>query len=247
MAQMSPGAGYMILLTDPGTVQYPDPSAKKAITQLSTGSDLAGFNPASYEYSGTLTAKVFIDGLPVGSAEDLLLAYVGDQLRGTAKGLYFDPADAFAFQMLIYSNIAEGEKIDFRYYHADSDKTYLCDESVVFSSDMIVADAYNSFYLNAQGATGINQTEQLNGFALKTYPNPFTDVLQVHTTFEESKYMKLSVYNLLGKEIRIIAEGDFDAGVYQFELDSGELTTGTYIIRAIFNDEQVIQKVTLID
>ena len=247
MTQMSPGEGYMIFLTDPGTVQYPDPSAKKAMTQINAGPDHDGFNPSSYEYSGTLTAKVFMDGLPVGSPDDLLMAYVGDQLRGSAKGLYFGPAETYAFQMLIYSNIAEGEKIDFRYYHAESDQTYSCEESVVFSSDMIVADAYNSFHLNAQGATGINPVEQLSGFGLKSYPNPFTDVLQVQTSLEESKYMRVSVYDLLGKEIRILAEGDFDAGVYHFELDGGELTTGTYVIRAIFNDEQVIQKVTLID
>ncbi|MCA1746978.1 MAG: T9SS type A sorting domain-containing protein [Bacteroidales bacterium] len=247
LTHLIPGEGYMIFLTNPGTVQYPDPAAKKAITQFfNAGPDHAGFNAAGYEYSGTLTAKVFLEGRPAGSPDDLLLAYVGDQLRGAARGLYFDPADAFAFQMLIHSNINEGEKIDFRYYHADSDQTYLCDESAVFSSDMIVADAYDPFSLNASGATGMS-LEQVSSFVLKSYPNPFTDVLQVHTSLEEAKYLKLAVYNLLGKEIRVLAEGDFDAGVYHFELDSDELSTGIYIIRALFNDEQIIQKVTFTD
>jgi archaellum component FlaF (FlaF/FlaG flagellin family) len=246
LKQMRPHEGYMIKLAGPGTLQYPDLSAKKAAVIHLDGHNETGFNPFAYEHSGSVTARVFIDGMPAQSADDILMAYVGEQLRGVVKAQYFDPSDAYVFQMLIYSNIAEGEEVTFRYYHADSDHLYLCDKSIVFNSDMVVADAFNALNLNVKGVVGEDDVFIAEGISLQTYPNPFDGILKINITTNEPTYLQLAVYDMMGKMIKLIVEDEFATGSYTYDWNASNLSSGTYIIRAALNEQQIQRRVTLI-
>ena len=46
-------------------------------------------NPAEYQYNGSVTAAVIINDVQVGSEDDLLAGFVGDEIRGVANGLLF--------------------------------------------------------------------------------------------------------------------------------------------------------------
>lgn len=247
LKQMRPHEGYMIKLADPGTLQYPDPSAKKSAGVQLDGDIETGFNPFAYEHSGSVTARVFIDGLPARSADDLLMAYVGEQLRGVVKAQYFDPSDAYVFQMLVYSNIAEGEEVTFRYFHAESERLFLCDESIVFNSDMVVADAFNALNLNVKGIVDNDGGFIGEGFSMQTYPNPFEGILKIDLTINEPSYVQLAVYDMTGKMIKLLVENEFTAGAYVYDWNASGLSSGTYIIRAVFNDQHIQRRITLMD
>ena len=49
---------------------------------------------------------------------------------------------------MLYGNQAEGEIIDFKYYHAASDQVFCLNETIEFQSDMIIGNALAPFEFN---------------------------------------------------------------------------------------------------
>lgn len=79
--------------------------------------------------------------------------------------------------------------------------------------------------------TGINNnnTGIPTGFALsQNYPNPFNPVTNINISIPERSFVKLAVYDMLGREVALLANGDFDAGNYTIDYDASELTSGVY-------------------
>ncbi|MDF1572861.1 MAG: HYR domain-containing protein [Bacteroidales bacterium] len=247
MKTMHPGEGFMIKVAAPSTLVYPEPSAKKAIWVEGNDPLPAGIDPSQYEFSGTVTARVFLNGEAIGSEDDLLMAYVGDECRGVMHGMYFDPASAYAYQMLVYSNLAEGEQVTFRYYQAATGRTYECAETLEFRSDMIVADAHQAFALNLDNAVGIDGSPMEQGIRMNAYPNPFRNNLRIDITVQESTHMQLAVYDLMGKMMFVLGEQDLAPGTFSMEWNAGGLPSGTYVLKAVMDREQIVKRVTLID
>ena len=68
-----------------------------------------------------------MEDVNAGSMGDILAAFVGDDLRGVAipTEVPFGPyAGTYQFLMLVYSNAAAGETIDFQFYDSDLDVVY---------------------------------------------------------------------------------------------------------------------------
>ena len=97
-------------------------------------------NPPDFLFSGSVTASVSIFGNVVGSASDMVAAFVNGDVRGVAYGLYFPPTNQYVFMILIYSNNPSGETITFKYYNAASDIVYEIEESIPFVGDMMIGN-----------------------------------------------------------------------------------------------------------
>jgi hypothetical protein len=247
MATMNPGEGYMFKVAQPSTLVYPDPTTKKTAWMEANDALPAGVDPTKYEFSGTVTARVYLDGEAIGSEDDLLMAYVGDECRGVIHGKYFDPAESYAYQMLIFSNLAEGEQVAFRYYHAAEDRTYECAETLPFSSDMIVADAYQAFELNLDKSLSVDGQLIDRSARMNAYPNPFRNILRIDIVVPEATDMQLSVYDMMGKKMMILEEKALMPGTFSMEWKAGDLPSRSYILKAVMDEQQIIQRVTLID
>ena len=96
-------------------------------------------NPPDFNYSGQITAKVFIDGTAVESG--FLAAFAGEECRGIADTAYFPPSDHYVFGLMFYSNNVVGDTLTFKYFDPVVDKVYNMDTSFVFIPDMIVGNA----------------------------------------------------------------------------------------------------------
>lgn len=83
-----------------------------------------------------------------------------------------------------------------------------------------------------------------NQSGIKTYPNPFTDYLQVTISCEDATSGELCVYDLSGKQVRMIYKGPLAKGENQFSWQGDDdshnpMVTGTYLIR-LFTDKSLI-------
>ncbi len=79
--------------------------------------------------------------------------------------------------------------------------------------------------------TGINNnnTGVPSGFSLsQNYPNPFNPVTNINFSIPANSYVKLAVYDMLGREVTLLANGDFNAGSYSIDFDASDLTSGIY-------------------
>jgi len=240
---LSPSQGYMLRLTNAGTLTYPE-SGKKG-SQILLETEQLQFDPHKFEFSGSITAKVMVDGVAKGAAKDSLYAYVNNEIRGVTSGLYFTPTQSWLFNLMIYSNISQGESVSFRYYNAENKKYYVCNETVTFSSDMVMADAIKPFVLHSK-ATGVNDWGYIDGGAsMSVYPNPFEDHLNIEYNLNESSHVRITVFDTYGRVINSLVDQKQEPGNYSLKWDSGLPQDGIYFIKLEAGQRQKIQRVIL--
>jgi glycosidase len=81
---------------------------------------------------------------------------------------------------------------------------------------------------------------------LPSYPNPFNPSTQITFNLEQAGRVQLGVYDLLGREVRVLVQEALQAGVHEYRFDASSLSSGTYIVRLIHEGKVSTQKITLI-
>ncbi len=78
--------------------------------------------------------------------------------------------------------------------------------------------------------TGIQQTVEIpNTYRLyQNYPNPFNPVTKIKYGVPQNGYIKLTVYDELGKEVQVVDEGYKEANIYEAVFDATNLPSGIY-------------------
>jgi hypothetical protein len=72
----------------------------------------------------------------------------------------------------------------------------------------------------------------LASFALKqNYPNPFNPSTTIMFEVPKSSVVRLSVYDLLGREVSALLNERRDAGVHEVEFEGSNLASGVYFYR----------------
>ena len=64
------------------------------------------------------------------------------------------------------------------------------------------------------------------------YPNPFNPELSIIVALPQTSELELRVFNILGKEVAILANGNSQAGYQKFILNANNLSSGIYFIYA---------------
>ena len=65
----------------------------------------------------------------------------------------------------------------------------------------------------------------------QNYPNPFNPSTNIKYSVPENGFVKLSVYNLVGKEVKVLVNGQVNAGFYEIGFDATTLPSGIYFYR----------------
>jgi len=105
-------------------------------------------NAAGFANSADVQAVVLLDGVEV--TEGILAAFVGADCRGVDDSpTIFPVTGRYLFQFLVYSNLASGETMTFKYYNPADDVIYDVTETISFVSDEFFGDAMDPFICNA--------------------------------------------------------------------------------------------------
>ena len=62
----------------------------------------------------------------------------------------------------------------------------------------------------------------------QNYPNPFNPQTNIKFTLPKRENVTLKVYNMLGSEVKTLAEGVHNAGEYNVIFDGSNLSSGIY-------------------
>lgn len=65
----------------------------------------------------------------------------------------------------------------------------------------------------------------------QNYPNPFNPSTNITFEIPTRNHVMISVYNLLGERVAILANGVYSAGSFTVEFDGASLSSGLYLIR----------------
>ena len=79
-----------------------------------------------------------------------------------------------------------------------------------------------------------SEVEEIESY---NYPNPFKDwTTIVFTTKKE--WARVSIFDVLGNELRVVAEGKFSAGEHKIKVETRDLPAGNYYYRIVTKDRQ---------
>lgn len=85
-------------------------------------------------------------------------------------------------------------------------------------------------------------TTPVAGTTLQAYPNPFKQSNTIVFNMEQSGHVYLSVYDLTGKEVAVLVNGNLLGGSHRASFESRHLPAGMYTLRMVHNGKVVTTK-----
>jgi hypothetical protein len=77
-------------------------------------------------------------------------------------------------------------------------------------------------------------------------PNPFATSTEVTFALPAPADVRLVVYDVLGREVAILTDGERNAGHHEVRFDASGLAPGVYILRFTADDESVARRLTVV-
>lgn len=81
---------------------------------------------------------------------------------------------------------------------------------------------------------------------LPPHPNPAAGAITVRWALPEASAVRVSVFDALGREVRVLADGESAAGGFAARIPAGALATGAYIVRLSTGSETRIARLTVV-
>jgi hypothetical protein len=81
---------------------------------------------------------------------------------------------------------------------------------------------------------------------MQNYPNPFSGTTSVTFRLPDDMYASVRVYDMLGREVAVAAEGFFHAGSHAVEFSGADLPEGVYIYKLISGNNVVTKKMSVL-
>jgi subtilisin family serine protease len=95
--------------------------------------------------------------------------------------------------------------------------------------------------------TNTNETELPDDFVLlRNYPNPFNPSTKIQFAVPKQSNVKLTLYNILGGELKELFNSEVEAGIHEFVLDGSELSSGVYLVRMFTENTKRTIKISLL-
>lgn len=94
--------------------------------------------------------------------------------------------------------------------------------------------------------TGVqNNTQTLSYTLSQNYPNPFNPVTLIKYSITKDEFVKIRVYDMVGREVALLVNSVKTAGNYQVEFEPGNLSSGVYYYKIEAGDFKDVKKMIL--
>jgi hypothetical protein len=80
---------------------------------------------------------------------------------------------------------------------------------------------------------------------LEAYPNPFNPRTTINYMLPQADFVKLAVYDLMGRQVALLVDGYRDTGSHEVIFDARNLTSGVYIYRLETSTVSASEKLVL--
>ncbi len=218
---MNPGEGYMYRNSsdETKTLVYPSSSESKGALKANATAENNHWIPNVGQFANNMNLIAVVEN---NSETDYEIgAFVGDEVRGSARPIYIEALDSYMIFMTIFGEA--NEELTFKYYDLNAkEENVFTEENIIFSANAVSGSVDNPVVM-------MFDTESIaeNGMEnVKIYPNP-ADVnseINLGMTCE-----RVEIYNVLGVKIAEYSNVN--------KIDGME-TAGVYIIR-VMNDNEM--------
>jgi hypothetical protein len=149
----------------------------------------------------------------------------------------YNPTDTL-ISYTLNATIANGKMFNFRIYPwyntTPSTSKYLYIQNVVITGTTSSATKVD-----------IDKIIPISPELEQNYPNPFNPTTMITFGLSKASNVKLTVYNLIGQEVKILVNGEMAAGYHSVDFKANNLPSGVYIYRLTSENESISKKMIL--
>jgi len=80
----------------------------------------------------------------------------------------------------------------------------------------------------------------------QNYPNPFNPLTKIGFQIPNFEFVSLKIYDLLGREVAVLANEEKQPGVYELHFDASNLSSGIYYYKLVSGNFIETKKMVLI-
>ena len=103
-----------------------------------------------------------------------------------------------------------------------------------------------SFTVPINVGTDENPDQPLTFALTQNYPNPFSQSTTIRYSLPQSMHVRLAVYDVLGREVSLLANGQQTAGIYTLNFNASHLNPGLYFARIELDHLRFTKRMVLI-
>lgn len=135
---------------------------------------------------------------------------------------------------------------------SDVTDTQVIDQDVIvygisaYNNDLWVCGYSSTIYTNAIITSLENEYEGVSNFNLsQNYPNPFNPSTVIEFSLDKSSMVSLKVYDVIGREVATLVNGELNNGVYKYTFNALGLSSGIYFYTIKTNSDIETRKMIL--
>jgi hypothetical protein len=178
----------------------------------------------------------------------ILTSSIGNSFGG---GLYYDSAVSFQFGVNSRFYTTGGLTYQFKGWTGSGVGSYTSPDSSGLDTIRTIAigNAIGEVARWVQVQVGVQNigTEIPGEFKLyQNYPNPFNPITSINFDVAKAGLVQIKVYDILGKEVEMLANEVLQPGRYKTSFDASKLSSGIYFYRINTNDFTDIKRMMVI-
>ena len=218
---MNPFQGYLLNMVLPDDLVY---STGFSLSHIQNDNDFMWeLNIHDYEFNGSATIGILLDGQKINSDNYQLAAFNGTKCVGQVKPLIFPLTGDYVFPLMMHGN-ENSDKITFKLYDESLDKYLEINNTLEFYNNMHLGNGFNPVIVEANDII----PDEIEVSA--PYPNPFNPSVNLDVDLFKETFIKANVYNLQGQLIETIYEGFLNQGLNKLTWDANNKPSGIYFI-----------------
>jgi len=101
-------------------------------------------------------------------------------------------------------------------------------------------------YSQPIGIAQISQNIPSDFSLLQNYPNPFNPVTNIKFDIPQRSIVKISIYDILGKDISVLVNEELNPGTFEVNWDASNFPSGVYFYKIVTDDFTESKKMVLI-
>jgi hypothetical protein len=109
----------------------------------------------------------------------------------------------------------------------------------------LISEIVNKDNLNDLSKETKETKETESYFDAKNYPNPFNPNTTISYTLKENASVRVTVYDRLGREVKVLVDENQGAGTHTVEFSASNLPSGIYFYRIKANEKTEVKKMIL--
>lgn len=238
---LRPRQGYIIRSAQPGRLIYPRVSGQSntiappdRLPVEIPDQPLWSVNRNDFQFTMSIIAKLTGEYADSLSSNDVIALFAGDVCRGLVYPQIIPGKKEMYIFLTAYANQNSGEYLQMKLWQEKTGVVYDLGTGISFTADGVMGSIAEPLLINpvlssADDAAGLPTEYSLD----QNFPNPFNPATMIRFGLPEESEISLTIYNIMGEQVRLLVSGRKEAGYHQTLWD-GRNNNGEYVPSGVY-------------